>query len=118
MTNKKFDPIRSTLMQTVSDFLTEKGEEVLRTNSNEVCMPIVSADGDEAFLVLTFKVPTGSRDGDPYDGYAIAADYKAKCLANAEKAQKKAIAKAQKIERDRKIREAKAKAKAEREKTQ
>ena len=30
---------------------------------------------------MTIKIPTGSRDGDAYDGYAAAEDYAMKCEA-------------------------------------
>lgn len=90
-------------------------EEVLRVGSNEIAFPVVDSEGNEDFVVVTIKIPTGSRDGDPYDGYAMADDYKMKLEAKAEKAKIAAEKKAKKIEKDKKAREAKAKAKAERE---
>ena len=110
----KFDERRSLLMVRVAKCLEDAGEEVLRTGSQEICVPIVTSDGDEGYVVIAFKVPKGSREGDPYDGYEMADEYKRKCAAKAETAAKRAAAKAAKIERDRKVREAKAKAKAER----
>lgn len=109
------DAVRTRYMNLVSDFLTGKEEEVLVVGSNEFAIPVVREDGEEDFLVLTFKMPLGSRDGDPYDGYALAEDYVLRCQQKAEKAKAAAEAKAKKQERDRKMREAKAKAKAERE---
>jgi hypothetical protein len=80
----------------VSEHLENCGEEVLRVGSNEIALPVVDADGNEKWLVLTFKVPTGSRDGDAYDGYSMAEDYqmkqtekKAKAEAKAKEAEKK-----------------------------
>ena len=107
------DNLRFAYMKRVRDFLVENGEDVLLTNSNELAMPCVDSEGNDEFIVLTFKVPIGSRDGEPYDGYAEAEDYKRKVADKAEKAKAAAIAKAKKIERDKKMREAKAKAKAE-----
>ena len=51
---------------------------VLRVGSNEIALPVVDDDGNEKWLVLTFKVPTGSRDCDAYDGYSMAEDYQMK----------------------------------------
>ena len=59
--------------------IDERGDEVLQTASNEIAIPVVDAEGGEHFIVLTVKIPTGSRDGDAYDGYAVAEDYTMKC---------------------------------------
>jgi hypothetical protein len=116
-TSKKtlHEALRQRFMTEVVKMFEEKGEEVLITNTNEICMPCVDSEGNDEFIVLTFKVPTGSRDGEAYDGYGMAEDFKMKQEANAEKAKKKAEEKARKIERDKAQREAKAKAKAEHE---
>ena len=108
--------IRNKFMKAVVDWLEqEQGEEVLRTKSNEIAIPCLDEDGNEEFLVLVFKVPTGSRDGDAYDGYSMAEDYEMKERERAEKAEKAKAEKERKIARDKAQREAKAKAKAERE---
>ena len=71
------------------DFLTEvvqrKGDETLQTASNEFAVPVVDGDGNEHYVVITIKIPTGSRDGEAYDGYAAAEDYAMKCNAKAAK---------------------------------
>lgn len=109
------EALRAQYMRIVSDCLTANGDEVLLTNSNEIALPVVDEEGNDEFIVLTFKVPTGSRDGEPYDGYGVAEDYKAKVAEKAEKAKEAAEAKARKIARDKAAREAKAVAKAEHE---
>jgi hypothetical protein len=109
------EAVRAKYMALFTELLDDWGEEVLQVASNEVAIPVVRSDGEEDFLVITFKVPTGSRDGDPYDGYACAEEYALKVKAKAEKAKAAAEAKAKKQERDRKMREAKAEAKAKRE---
>ena len=109
------DGIRAQYMAQVRAFLESAGEEVLLTNSNEFALPCVDAEGNDEFLVLTFKVPTGSREGDPYDGYGEAEAFALKTAEKAEKAKEAAEAKARKIARDKAEREAKAKAKAEHE---
>lgn len=116
-TSKKslHDALRADYIKRVSDFLAEAGEEVLVTGSNEIALPCVDAEGNDEFIVITFKVPTGSRDGDAYDGYSMAEDFAMKSAEKAEKAKAAAEKKAKKMEADRKAREAKAKAKAERE---
>lgn len=116
-TSKKnlHDTLRAQYMERVSKFLADAGEEVLVTGSNEIALPCVDSEGNDEFIVLTFKIPTGSRDGDAYDGYSMAEDYHMKCSEKAEKAKVAAEKKAKKIEADKKAREAKVKAKAEHE---
>ena len=109
------EALRKKYMEAIKAFLEQNGEEVLTTNSNEYALPCVDEEGNDEFLVLTFKVPTGSREGDPYDGYGEAEDYAAKTAEKAEKAKAAAEAKAKKIAKDKAEREAKAKAKAEHE---
>ena len=104
------DEIKVRFLDGVAEHLTQVGEEVLRVGSNEIALPVLDEEGNEKWLVLTFKVPTGSRlDGEPYDGYSVAEDYKMKLEEKAEKAK----AKAEKAEKDKAKREAKSKEKAE-----
>lgn len=105
--------IREKYIKAVSDFLTTAGEEVLVTGSNEIALPCVDTEGNEKFIVLTFKVPTGERGGEPYNGYNEASDYAAHVAEKAEKAKAAAEKKARKIEADKKAREEKARLKAE-----
>ena len=103
------DEIKVRFLEGVAEHLSNVGEEVLRTGSNEIALPVLDEDGNEKWLVLTFKVPTGSRDGDAYDGYSMAEDYKMKL----EDKERKAKEKAEKAAKDKAKREAKAKEKAE-----
>lgn len=114
-TSKKslHDALRAKYIERVSKFLADAGEEVLITGSNEIALPCVDSEGNDEFIVLTFKVPTGSREGDAYDGYSMAEDFKMKSAEKAEKAKIAAEKKAKKIAQDKKMREEKAKAKAE-----
>ena len=105
------EAVRAKYMEKVREFLS-KDEDVLVVGSNEYAIPCVREDGEEDYVVLTFKMPNGSRDGDGYDGYAMAEDYAFKCEEKRKKAEAAAEAKAKKIERDKKAREAK-KAKVE-----
>lgn len=107
--------IRNRFMTAIIELLTTQGEEVLRTNSNEIAIPTLDEDGNEEFLVLVFKVPTGSRDGEAYDGYAMAEDFEIKSRRKAEKAEKDKAEKEKKIAKDKAMREQKAKARAEHE---
>ena len=103
------EEIKARYLEGVVEHLINCGEEVLRTGSNEIAIPVLDEDSNEKWLVLTFKVPTGSRDGDAYDGYSMAEDYKMK----QEEKVAKAEAKAKKAEKDKAKREARAKEKAE-----
>ena len=111
----KFDNVRADMMKEVADLFGGMDFEVLRTGSQELCIPIVGEDSEEGYLVITFKVPKGSRDGDLYDGYAMAEDYRMKQEAKAEKAKATAEAKAKKIAKDEEKRKKMAEAKAKRE---
>lgn len=115
-TSKKtlHNALRAKYIERVSKFLADSGEEVLVTGSNEIALPCVDSEGNDEFIVLTFKIPTGSREGDIYDGYSMAEDFKMRTAEKAEKAKVAAEKKAKKIARDKQMREAKAKAKAER----
>ena len=106
LTRKQLDEeIKVRFLEGVSEHLSNVGEEVLRVGSNELALPVVDSEGEERWLVLTFKVPTGSRDGDAYDGYSMRQDYEMKLQ---EKAEKQA-AKDAKAAKDKAKREAKAK---------
>lgn len=112
--NKKLmDELRTRYLTSVSEAMSAAGEEVLRTGSNEIALPCLDADGNEQWVVITVKVPTGSRDGEAYDGYGAAEDYKIKQEEKAVKAEAAAKHKADKIARDQKAREDRARIRAE-----
>ena len=100
--------IRTEFLNAVNDFFHLRGEEVLRVKSNELAIPVVGCEGNEDFLVITFKVPTGANKGtEPYDGYSMAEDYELKLKEKAEKAKANAEKKAKKMARDAEIRKKK-----------
>ena len=68
------EEIRLAYLEKVSSFFQSEDEQVLRVKSNEIAFPVVGSDGSEEFVVITVKVPNGSKD-EPYDGYAMAEDY-------------------------------------------
>lgn len=107
------EKVKATYYALIASALTENGDEVLKTGSAEISIPVVDNEGNDKFLVITLKVPKGSRDGEPYDGYGMAEDFRIKQEAKAEKKAKADKAKAEKIKRDTAMRE---KAKANREK--
>jgi regulator of protease activity HflC (stomatin/prohibitin superfamily) len=110
------EALRNKFLTHFTELLINEGEEVLRTKSNEIAIPTLDEDGNEEFVVITFKVPTGSRDdGEAYDGYGVAQQYAEDTEAKAVKAKAEAEKKARKIARDKAQREAKAKARAEHE---
>ena len=109
------DALRLDYTNKLVEALAALGEEVLRVGSNEIAIPVVDAEGEDNFVTFTVKVPTGSRDGDAYDGYSMAQDYSMKLEEKKVKAEKAAAEKARKIARDEKMRKQKAEAKAARE---
>ena len=95
------------LKQIIESFLN-KDEQVLRVKSNEIAIPVVGCEGNEDFIVVTVKVPTGANKGlEPYDGFEMAKDYEMKLEEKAEKAKRKEKEKAKKIAKDKEIREKK-----------
>jgi hypothetical protein len=109
------EALRAQYIDIITKLLTDSGEEVLRVKSNEIAIPVVDRDGDDSYVVVTIKVPVGSRDGDPYDGYGEAESYAMNVAAKAEKAAADAEKKAKKIARDQAMRAKKAEQKAKRE---
>lgn len=106
--------IRTNFLNLIADYLHSVDEEVLLVKSNEIAIPVVGCEGNEDFLVITFKVPTGANKGmEPYDGYAEAENYEFKQMEKVKKAQANAEKKAKKIARDAEIRKAKANQKKE-----
>ena len=101
------DALRNSYLEKLTNFLRSNNEEVLITGTNEFALPCVDSEGNDEFIVVTVKVPTGSRDGDAYDGYSMAEDFAMKMAEKKAKAEEAAAKKAAKIERDRKMREAK-----------
>jgi hypothetical protein len=105
--------LRNEYLQKVIDAFLELDETVLRVKSNEIAIPVVGCEGNEDFIVITVKVPTGANKGlEPYDGYEMAQDYEMKRSEKAEKAKLAAEAKAKKIAKDKANREKLAKSKA------
>ena len=110
------EALRNKFLAHFAELLTAEGEEVLRTKSNEISIPTLDEEGNEEFVVITFKVPTGSRDdGEAYDGYAVATQYAESVAEKEAKAKAEAEKKAKKIAKDKAMREQKAKARAEHE---
>ena len=105
------DALRADWTNKVREWLSALGEEVLRTGANELVFPVVDGEGEDSAVVITIKVPVGSRDGDAYDPYALAQEYEMKQAEKKEKAEKAEKEKAAKIARDQKMREQKAAAK-------
>ena len=109
------DVLRADYVKRLMEMLKEEGEDVLVVGSNEIAIPVVDGEGEEQYVVFKVQIPSGSRDGDAYDGYAMAEDYAMKQKEKAEKAAKAAEEKAKKIARDEKMRAQKKAAAANRE---
>ena len=83
-------------------------QDVLRVKSNEIAFPVVGCEGNEDFIVITVKVPTGANKGmEPYDGYSEAESYELNLKKKAEKAKASEEKKKKKIAKDAEIRKKK-----------
>lgn len=111
---KKSEVVKMDFMQKVKNFLESEGEAVLQIKSGTYSIPW-ALNGDEGYLNITFSVPKGTREGDLFDGYEEAENYRleseAKAKAKAEREEKKQ----KKMEKDRLAREKEKAKKAERE---
>lgn len=101
--------LRNEYLDEIIQMFLDAEDEVLRVKSNEIAIPVVGCEGNEDFIVITVKVPTGANKGlEPYDGYAVAEDYAHNLAEKERKAKAKAEEKARKIARDEEIRKRKA----------
>ena len=108
--NKKLnDELRNRYLEVLKTFFNESGEEVLITGTNEICLPCVDSEQNDKFIQIVVKVPTGSRDGDAFDGYSLAEDFKIKQDLCSEGNRHGSTIQETKIERDKKLREEKKK---------
>lgn len=106
ISNKKLqETLRNQFLQNIKEYLENSGEDVLVTGSNELAIPTTDSEKNEQWVVIKVSIPTGSRDGSPYDGFVMAQEYIQKLTEKAEKAEKAKADKAKKIEHDKKMRE-------------
>ena len=77
MSKKANDALRAKYVQELITRFKED-EDVLRTGTGEIAFPVVDDEGEDNWVVITVKIPTGSRDGEIYDGYSMAEDYSMK----------------------------------------
>ena len=109
MTNNRAldNQLREKVLAEVMDFFRKNEEDVLQTNSNECVFPCLDSEGNEKWIQIVVKVPTGGREEEGFDGYGVAESYQLKLKEKEEKKKANEEKKAKKIERDRKIREKK-----------
>lgn len=100
--------VRSHYTETLMSQFSQAGEDCGMIASNSFNFPIV-VEGEEGWCEITVKV---TKDGGD-DGYAKRDEYRMKCDERKAKAQAQAEAKAKKIERDKKAREERKRAKQE-----
>lgn len=100
------DELRQKYLGIVQTCLEQVDEEVLVVNSNEFSIPCVDGAGNEKFVNIIVKVPTGAK-GEEYDGYDMAEDYKFRLEEKAKKLEEKERKKKEKMEKDAKLREEK-----------
>ena len=115
--NKKeaVDNLRNRTLERVTNFFSADGEDAQQTKTGTIMFPAVDELGAECFVTITVQIPKGSRDGEAYDGYAEAENYRMETKAKQEGKLAKELAKQKKIERDKKLREEKAELKKEKE---
>ena len=101
------EQLREFYLNEIMDYF-EDHDEVLKVKSNEIAIRCVDVEGNEKWVVITVKVPTGADKGrEPYNGYDEAEDYAHKLKEKEIKAQKRKAEKEKKIAHDKKMREEK-----------
>lgn len=100
--------LRANYATMIMDLLANQNEDVGRVSAGVLNFPVVDENGNDSWIEITIKVPSGSRDGTPYDGYELREDYVIKQENAAERKAKADAAKAKKIARDEAARAAKA----------
>lgn len=107
---------RENFMKEVMELLqTHKEDITLQYKGNAFSVPRVLENGDEIYIQLAISIPTGTRDGDQFDGYKAHEDYLLDQEAKREAAEERAAKKAKEnAERKAKQEAAKAKREAER----
>lgn len=101
--------IRNDVLSRITEMLSQQFDtDVLPVSASELALPVVDAEGNEKFALIKVSIPRGTRVNgsyEPYDGYAIAEDYKAELEAKEEEKKAKAEKKAQEEQRKAEARE-------------
>ena len=84
----------------ITKFLLEQDEDVRRVDNGAIAFPTGDEEGNDSWVVVRISVPTGTRDGEAYDGYSLAEDFEMKQKKDAERKAEAAAKKAKKIARD------------------
>lgn len=108
------DAIRTDVLARLTNLLSQELDcDVMPISPSELVMPTVDSEGNEKFVRIAVSVPRGSRNGkggyDPYDGYALAEEWKETVELKKEEALAKAEKKQQKEEEKQRKREARKK---------
>lgn len=69
--------LRDNLLAEFIQWRISMGDDAMQTKGNRFMFPCVDEKGNDLFCEVTISIPTGSRDGEGYDGYAEAEGYKA-----------------------------------------
>ena len=93
---KERDAVRAGVMALIAEALVGADKEVGSVAGNAVMTPVVSETGEEGYAVITVTIPTGAKDGTPYDGHEAVAEYQRKQAEKAEKAAERERVKAEK----------------------
>lgn len=114
MDKKIIEAARNEAMEIITEAFTAKGYDVLKIATGTFAIPFTK-DGEEGYYKIPVQIPKGSRDGEEFDGYAEAENFKLESEEKAKKKEEAAKKKAAKIEKDKAAREAKKKKKEEEE---
>lgn len=100
--------LRNEYLKKIYNLFMLEGEDVGYAKSNEINIPVVGCEGNEDWIVVTVKVPTGANKGlEPYDGYEMREEYEMKIKEKERKAKENEEKKKKKIAKDKEIREKK-----------
>jgi hypothetical protein len=104
---KKLNPCRNEIMDKVRTYLESEGYTVLVVASNGLALEVVGEDMEEGWVKAVFSIPTGTRGGEDYDGYAESSNYAFEVEQKRIKAEEAEKKKAKKMAKDAEKRKAK-----------
>lgn len=113
---KKLNGIRNEILADVFNYLSEKYGDTVIVGTNALALAVVGDDGEEGWVKGVFSIPTGTRDGEEYDGYAEADNFELEQRTKREKKEEAQRKKEAKMQKDAEKRAAREKAKEEKEK--
>lgn len=73
--NAKTGELRQAIRDKIIQYLQNDGEDARPTKQNELMFPATDAAGNEFYYRISISIPSGTREGEQYNGFVEAEDY-------------------------------------------